>query len=180
MKLEFKEYPHASHQPILYALASQIKNGKVIEYGCGKYSTGLLHKICEENNNVMYTVENDPYWMSCAKLDYPGFHWHHYVDVKDFTDLLDMRFDFSCDLAFIDSNPWGTRQFAIQNTLASKWRFMVIHDCEFITTGHTEYMDVFQSKNCQVYVHDTLNPPTMVVSNGVSIGLDVDYEKVNI
>jgi len=177
MKLDFKKEPHASHQPLLHALVSQIHNGKVIEYGAGNYSTGLLHELCEKNKNTLYTIENDVKWLSICQNKWPGFHWHSYIHASDYTELLDMRFDFSCDLAFIDGNPWGTRQFCIQQTLASNnWRFMVIHDCEFITTGHTEYLDVFNKHQCYVYVHDTLKPPTMLVTNKIPAGMDPDYE----
>jgi hypothetical protein len=177
VKLEYKTQAFASHQPLTYAIANTIKNGKVIEYGAGDYSTGLLHYVCEKNENLHFTVENDERWYNRQVALWPGFHWHSYIKVQDYTDLLDMQFDHSCDLAFIDSYTWGTRLWAIQQTLACKnWKYMIVHDAAFILTGHTYMMDVFKKHNCMTYVHDTLKPITLLITNGIHCGIVPDYE----
>lgn len=200
-KLSHKSEPdeklrnYASHQPILLAYAEKIHKGKIIEYGCGRYSTGLLHEICRNNENELITVESDPYWMSIMKLDYPGFHWHQYIEVKEFADLLDMKFDFSCDLAFIDSATWGSRLFCLQETQRAKHNYVTImHDCDFIVNGHPERMPGYippirksEAKSGEGrfwFVEKQLWPPTAIMfrkcmySGQTPIPINYDIEEI--
>ena len=167
-KLSHKTENYASHQPILSTYASRVRGGRIIEYGAGDYSTGLLHEICRNNENTLITVESDKAWLDKVAAEYPGFHWHSYVNVKDYTDLLDQDHNFACDLAFIDGATWGSRLFCLRETLMTKFGTIIVHDCDFLT-GHMKYVSSVPSRLRKV--HNTLWPPTMVIGDV----LDVDY-----
>lgn len=167
-KLSHRTENYASHQPILAAYASQVRGGRIIEYGAGDYSTGLLHTICQQNGNELLTVESDAAWLNKVKESYPGYHWHHYLHVKEYADLLDKNHDFRCDLAFIDSATWGSRLFCLQETMKVPFKYIIIHDSDFLT-GHQKYVASVPLRIRKV--HKTLWPPTMVIGDV----LDIDY-----
>jgi hypothetical protein len=168
-KLSHKTENYASHQPILAAYVNKVRNGKIIEYGAGDYSTGLLHEICQRNNNTLITIESDEAWLAKVKAQYEGFHWHKYVYVKEYAELLDIEHDFSCDVAFIDSATWGSRLFCLQETLRTKFYAIIIHDCDFLK-GHLKYTACIKPELRTV--HNTLWPPTMVLGYPT----DINYE----
>lgn len=148
-----------SHKEVLEYYARRVKGGRIIEYGSGNNSTPMLHQICQEHGNNMVTVEQDIMWLTRFQVMYPGFHWHHYVYVQDYTDLLDQRHNFKCDLAFIDSYTWGSRLFCIQETIKSGFKTMVIHDCDFMKDA--DRLAIVAPHGYTIY--DKKWPPTMVV-----------------
>jgi hypothetical protein len=174
--LHYKTKGMASHQPLLIAVAKTIKKGRICEYGAGDYSTGLLHQICQENENVLFTFDNDERWLNRQAALWPGFHWHSYHRLVDYTDLLDINHDFSCDLAFIDGYTYGSRLFCIQQTLASNWIYMIVHDADFIVNGHTGYMDVFAKHKAHTFVYDKFKPATLLVTRELFTSIEPDYE----
>jgi hypothetical protein len=194
-RLLHKTEPYASHQPILAAYAEKVHGGKIIEYGCGDFSTGLLHTICQRNNNTLITVESDAVWLDKVRLAYPGYHWHSYVHVKEFAELLDMRHDFSCDVAFIDSATWGSRLFCLQETQKAKHNYVaIVHDCDFLVSGHPECLpgyvhsvgkkEAITGEGRYWHVEKNLWPPTIVIyrncmyTNQVPVEVNYDIEEI--
>ena len=59
--------PYYTHQPMLRYFANQITNGKILELGSGEGSTNILHDICFENKNTLYTLDNNTQWLSKFK-----------------------------------------------------------------------------------------------------------------
>jgi hypothetical protein len=170
--LSHKTQPYASHQPILAAYAQQIKKGRIIEYGVGDYSTGMLHEICKKNENTLISIDNNKQWLDKVATQYPGFHWHEYVFVSDYTDLLDIRHDFACDLAFIDGATWGTRLFCLGRTMSNVhgYKTVIVHDCDFIVGGHREYLPVMKN----YYIEKRVWPPTLVIGDKIAIDYDLE------
>jgi hypothetical protein len=160
-------------------VSNSIDHGKICEYGAGDYSTGLLHEVCQKNDNRLYTFESDQKWLNKVADKYPGYHWHPYRWLEDYTDLLDINHDFSCDLAFIDSYTWGTRLFCILQTFASKWKHIIVHDCDFIMGGHTEILAVAEKLGGTCTVYDQYKPSTLLITNTKLVfSPDYDAEEV--
>lgn len=126
-----------SHAPVLAAIVARCfrrydKIGPpstIWEFGCGDYSTPLLHLMARERGAVLVSFETDEMWLrkyaSLANLDYPTAHrFEHVLDWEE----IGAR-PGGPNLLFIDCSPGEIR---VPLALAFKDRAQIIicHDTE--------------------------------------------------
>jgi hypothetical protein len=134
--------PYATHQPILYEIATNT-TGPIIEFGCGNGSTDLLHEICEKDQRVLISVDDNLEWLNKYKEKYKNnSEWHKFYFVpgkKDETspdhwitflqnfELLKATLFSVC---FIDQSPWLGRYETLK-VLKNISEYVIVHDCNF-------------------------------------------------
>jgi hypothetical protein len=167
-KIQFshRNDPYATHQPVLYEIASNT-TGPIIEFGCGHGSTDLLHEICKKNGRLLISVDDNQEWLQKFSQKYldDGYKednsgWHkfffvpgvnqednqncdHWITFLDNTELLH---EIHFDLCFVDQSPWQARLETIKR-FRSKSKYIILHDCDFFpeygfagkTIIHTDY-----------------------------------------
>ncbi len=142
--------PYATHQPVLYEIANSTK-GPIIEFGCGNYSTHLLHEICKRDKRLLITIEDDAQWMNKFTEIYLGdgyendnSGWHkfflipgktdqNYYDANHwikFLDEFDLLKNTYFDLCFIDQCPFEGR-VATMKKMKGKSKYIILHDCNY-------------------------------------------------
>jgi len=140
----------STHQPVLYAIATSTK-GPIIEFGCGHGSTDLLHEICEKEERILITIEDDLEWLTKFSEKYQGHGynpdnsgWHkfYYVPGKNlddrenpahwiaFMDEFELLDQLSFDVCFIDQAPWLARYETLKR-MKDRARFVVVHDVDY-------------------------------------------------
>lgn len=145
----------STHQPVLYAIAIST-SGPIIEFGCGYGSTDLLHGICEREERMLITLEDDWDWLNVFTQKYlgkgynsdnSGWHKFYYVPGKkwddpsnpshwiDFMDQFEILSSLSFDVCFIDQAPWLARYETLKR-MKHTARFVVIHDVDYFPTHH--------------------------------------------
>lgn len=141
----------ATHQPVLYEMALKT-TGPIIEFGCGNSSTDLLHEICQKNQRLLVTIEDDAEWMSRFTTKYLGkgyepdnSGWHkfflvpgkpstgidkeakHWIKFLDEFKILNI---ISFELCFVDQSPWRARTETIMR-VKDKIPYIILHDCDY-------------------------------------------------
>jgi len=173
VKLSYRESGYATHQPYIIAVCDKIHNGKIIEYGCGNFSTPLLHEICERNSNQLLSVDHDSAYMEpVLKLE---TEWHRFVRLVDYTELL-FDFDFTCNLAFIDSGFWGSRLMIVNEyKRLNSFDYLILHDSDYILNKLPALFKEYPHKQ-----YGVLKPPTTVVrqvsQKRLNINIDLGME----
>ncbi len=133
----------ATHQPVLYEIAKNT-TGPIIEFGCGNGSTDLLHAICEEEQRILISVDDDLDWLTRFADKYKDDEWHHFYYVPKnegqdsqspehwvkFLDEFHLLKTTNFDLCFIDQSPWLARYETLKR-LKGQSRYVIVHDCDY-------------------------------------------------
>jgi hypothetical protein len=125
----------ATHVPILIGLGRSRKIQRVLEFGCGKYSTlTFLNRSVFPHLEQLHSVENDDSWAAmiqeAAKHD---SRWSLQLvsgEIADSVTDLDLE---AFDLIMIDDSQTSTQRAATIRTVASRkpqHPWIVIHDFE--------------------------------------------------
>jgi len=69
------EQTWGSHKPVLYAIAEVMKPERVIECGCGEYSTPILHDCAEQ----LHSIEHDVAWARKMQKKFPATEKHQWT-----------------------------------------------------------------------------------------------------
>lgn len=118
---------YGSHFPILAGLvAYSVRTPRVLELGCGSYSTPLLHMLAKSMGGHVVSADSDAAWLS--EYDDLREEWHELHHVPDWSswDRID---EDGWDVAFVDHAP-GERRPADILRLKNRARFIVVHDTE--------------------------------------------------
>jgi hypothetical protein len=141
--------PFATHQPVLYEVAMHTA-GPIIEFGCGKGSTELLHEICKKQGRLLITLDDDENWLKKFTKKYEGdgytkensgWHKFYFVPGKGFNNERGQHWikfleeneeiqSISFDLCFIDQSPWMARYETLKR-FKDKARYVIIHDVDY-------------------------------------------------
>lgn len=177
-----KDIPHATHQPVLYTLGQQGRNLKILEFGCGMFSTGLLSYLNRELGHDITTFDNDITWLNKIRheLKYPILPTHKLVYVEDwkrFFETTDIHSGFY-DIIFIDQAPWEARELTL-SILSHRAKYIVIHDSDFYPGYNIDYNAYL--KHYKVYMPAEpypypSGPPTLLGSNYTDDLPDIDYK----
>ena len=156
LDLEFYYNDWATHQPVLYEIATHTA-GPIIEFGCGNGSTPLLHAVCKATNRLLISIDDDEAWVKKFAQKYKGdgyeednSGWHKFFFVPGRTEssydfeywitFLD-NFEFlkttSFDLCFVDQHPGLARSETVRR-LKDKVKFIILHDCDCYVSGQQE------------------------------------------
>ncbi len=156
LNLEFRWNDWATHQPVLYEIATHT-DGPIIEFGCGNGSTPLLHAICRATNRLLISIDDDEDWVKQFAQKYVGdgyeednSGWHKFFFVPgrtentydinywiSFLNDFDLLKTTSFDVCFVDQHPGLARSETIRR-LKDKAKFIILHDCDCYTSGEQE------------------------------------------
>lgn len=176
---------YGTHIPVLAAVASTVTRHaylhkiKVLELGCGHYSTLLLHAIINPNDllllSTIHTYETDLSWMNrFQSLVSENHRFTHVPITEEFRTTGQLtpediavwdRQDFyqdndHLDLVFIDHRPGERRKIDIEK-LQNRTTFMVVHDTEEAGYQYEPVLDQFKHR----FDFKFVRPWTTVVSN---------------
>lgn len=151
-KLQFSWNPYATHQPILYHIAT-MTNGPIVEFGCGDGSTEMLHAICKETGRLLISIDNDEEWLVpySKKFLGDGYNadnsgWHKFILVPKhegntlledwiaFLDNCDLLKGINFDLCFVDQNPGAARTETVLR-FKDRAKYVILHDCDMYVCG---------------------------------------------
>jgi len=163
----------ATHVPVLIGLGQSRKIQRVLEFGCGKYSTlTLLNRSVFPHLDRLHSIENDDSWAAmiqeAAKHD---SRWSlQLVNGEIAGSVADLDFE-AFDLIMIDDSQTSTQRAATIRAVAGKQPqrpLIVIHDFEVeeyrkAATGF-KYRHRFRA----------YNPETGVVGNCVAEWKGID------
>lgn len=139
--------PHATHQHILRELVNKT-DGPIIEFGCGYYSTDLLHALCQRSERLLITLDDDVKWLEKFKRKYLGkgyekdnSGWHKFFFVpgkkgqgadhwKRFLESEKSLSSLRYAICFVDQSPWLARYETIQK-FKNLSQYVVLHDCNY-------------------------------------------------
>ena len=124
-----------SFKPFVNLLLENIDLKKdIIEIGIGFNSTPLfINKVKELQNIKSYHFENDIEWFNKINTKYSSdksnFIFFNKGNLKEEFEKYNVN-ENSYGLAFIDSNPWETRTFAL-NYLKETTDIVIVHDSDY-------------------------------------------------
>lgn len=120
---------YASHVPVLKAMLPMWKNGLVLEFGCGEFSTPLFHDHAEY---VLSIEQSSPDWLSWAKREnymvIDHYYHQHKTGVPNKLPNIPMW-----DMVFVDGYIKVRREcveWALKTT-----RLIIAHDAEQQVAG---------------------------------------------
>lgn len=161
--------PYATHIPVLIGLSRIFDIKRVLEFGCGQYSTKtFLDPAAFPNLTELRSLETDPEWLSKIAQEIDGdvrVKFEH-VNGQMCLTVSGIELD-NYDLAFIDdSNTVEERSATILNIAATSLSstIVVIHDFEVPL-----YQQAAKSF-AHSFTFNSLNPNTGVVWNEAAIG----------
>lgn len=165
---ERAENPYATHLPVLIGLARLLKVRKVIEFGCGQYSTlTFLDRQAFPDLAHLDSFEHDMDWitqLSAQVKDDPRVRFNH---VRDSISAVVPRVDFKdYDLIFIDDSLSAAERAETIVAVSSNCRpsnCAVIHDYE--VEDYRRASRAFRHR----FAFTAFNPNTGVVWNGDSV-----------
>lgn len=111
-----------SHIPALLK-ALELTKGSVLELGMGISSTPLLHAVCEQQDRLLVSCENDQQFIDLFKKYNTVSHQIRFV--QDWTEVKPEP----CSVVLIDHKPEERRAIEIQR-FAYFAEILVIHDTE--------------------------------------------------
>ena len=118
---------YMTHRPVLKTILNLIKDKPILELGCGKGSTDIIHNYAVLKSINVTTIESDESWLS--QYDYCKNDLHDLVCIKNFADWLPYLIDKNANwgLAFIDQGSWESRKNCLMY-LKDKADFVILHD----------------------------------------------------
>ena len=171
---------YETHFPILAASVAMTK-GPVIEFGCGWFSTPMLHKMCEVMGRDLLTIESDREWAS-------NFQWmmskttsnfsHGFATGGHWMSVMDSLVEYiqPWGVAFIDYKP-GEEREDIAAFMADKADIVVCHDSERDYDVGTNY-GYDNVKHLYKYVTEyrLMRPYTLILSNTMEFPLSEEEQ----
>jgi len=193
----FTYNPYGTHQPVLYEALLRT-SGSVIEFGCGASSTRLLHEYCEKYKRHLFSIDDDKEWLD----KFRGFATprHEFIYVEDWRVFLSNSGRKAwqyCDIAFVDSEPWTVRHWAIQ-AVKQTAKYIILHDCDYFpgigmfgknvkqldgsqNRGLRTYDDIFKYYKeffpLDPWPYPPTGPPTLLASNFEDCSWEINFEK---
>lgn len=152
----------ATHQRSLIGAALRT-TGKILELGCGAYSTLLLHEIGETQKRHVTTLDNNIQWLAqfmCLESAY-----HHLELVGWWGDAYEKMARERWGLVFVDQGQPIEREYAVRKLLDCVDVF-ILHDVEeAFAYGYSRTLPMFRYN----YTDRWQKAWTAVVSNVVDV-----------
>lgn len=124
--------PYGTHFPILAGVvARNAKGGRVVELGCGHFSTPMLHYMCNTRDQVLVTADTDLEWLGTFRHLETSHHEFHLVKKWGADLFADTLAPWGAFCVFVDCQP-GEARAPIVQILKDLVRptFIVVHDTE--------------------------------------------------
>jgi hypothetical protein len=161
-KIEKKSY--ASHEPVLKMVVNSIRNGSVVEFGCGLSSTPMLRELCQKMSRRLFSYESNASWLDIAQKMCPPSELHNYVIVQSWTNFSPGVETCPIGVAFVDHGSAHRRGHSV-NILLDIAEVVICHDterpCHDRPGGYDH--DIISAKYKRDYTH--VKPWTTVCSN---------------
>lgn len=159
---ELNENPFATHLPVLIGMSRLLQINRIIEFGCGRYSTlTFLDRSVFPDIETLHTYENDPAWINqIAELVRQDARVRfEFVNGSMSTSINNIQFE-NYDLIFIDDSLTSedrakTIRQVSQNCHSSN--VVIIHDYE--VRLYREASKIFPNR----FTFTALNPNTGIV-----------------
>jgi hypothetical protein len=161
---------YGTHLPALMAAVAN-SNGPILEFGCGYYSTLVLHEYCRTAKRRLVSAETDLDWL--LRFSDMIEDWHEFYHVHDWDDFhSDVVSKNTWGTVFIDHKP-GERRATDLRLVRDLAEFVVVHDTEtdFNTGADYKYEPAFKLYKYRVD-YRRVRPYTTVVSQTREIELD--------
>lgn len=161
---ERADNPYATHVPVLVGLANLLNVRRVVEYGCGEYSTlTFLNRSAFPGLVELRSLENDAEWFARMAQQVGDDPRVEMIHVDGLMSLVVPDIDMSgCDLVFLDdSTDVDERAATIQAVAAKRMdsTVIVIHDYEMLE--YRRAAGAFKNR----FNFNSLNPNTGIVWN---------------
>ena len=116
---------YASHLPVLEKALEVFKPKRILEHGCGYYSTPLFARV-----GVVHSTEHDLPWINKVNKipDFPRENWQI---VSTNTDILSLDVS-GYDLVFVDGAREG-RVPSIEHAINNRVKVIIYHDANLPT-----------------------------------------------
>lgn len=155
-----------SHLPALMK-AMSLTNGRVLEFGCGMYSSPYLHWVCYPNRQLE-TFEDHPDWFDFIKRFESPWHKIHLVKDWSKTDL-----SGPVSVVLIDHDPITSWKRSYDVARLTHAEFVVCHDAENKAERKHNYEEVKPLFKYSIKCRK-LMPHTIVFSNTHNLeGFDI-------
>lgn len=157
---------YATHVPVLIGLASLRRIERVLEFGCGHYSTKtFLNRAAFPDLKELHSVENDPGW---AKQIKTGARAKLHLTTGPISDTVSSFNLETFDLVLVDDSKTAAERAATIRALsvfhpANPW--FLIHDYE--VDEYQRASNAFKHR----FTFKAYNPQTGFVSNSEEHGL---------
>lgn len=151
-KYQFSWNTYATHQPVLYKIAT-MTSGPIVEFGCGEGSTDMLHEICKATGRKLVSIDHDEGWLTrySKKFIGDGYYednsgWHQFIlvprhegntELEDWILFLDESPELATEnfeLCFVDQSPGMARTETILR-LKDRVKYIILHDCDMYVSG---------------------------------------------
>jgi hypothetical protein len=165
-----REYPYASHQPVLIHMLNTITSGDVLEIGIGFHSTPIINMICGTQGRKATSIETDEGWVGMLNLFKMCWHEIRYISRDELIKLDDPLFDREYSIALIDGAVAADRQVFIERLKAD---YLIVHDTDCVVNGTENDFNYDLSKFKHVHHFTSATPMTSVLSNLKEINKDI-------
>lgn len=136
VNLTYTNDPYATHQlPLI--LISQITDGNILELGVGDSSVVLLHKIIENSNRKLVSIEDEKKWTS--KFDYLKNNNHAFISINQSLEAWKSKIDelskSQWSIVLVDQGGcqediWRpARKYAVQKMIDFS-DYIIVHDAD--------------------------------------------------
>jgi hypothetical protein len=156
-------------------------NLKILEFGCGNFSSKLLSWLKPQYNLQISSFESDINWIKEVQPTisydiYPVDDWNSFLSDNKIR-LKEEKYD----VAFVDQAPWEARHETIKY-IKDSCEYIILHDCDYYPYENIfQYSDYF--KYWKIFLTPEpwpwrTGPPTLLASNYSDCNIDILYERI--
>ena len=146
---------YGTHLPVL-AAGYKATTGNIAEFGCGYFSTPVLHELMKGTGRKLYSYDNDINWLNKFKSLECEFHRVSYIQNWNKLVLPDV------DMLFMDHAPAEQRQHDIIKHLNTN--LIIVHDAEKVKLYNYDY-SLFKFRKMYNFYHKK----TIMLSNHIDV-----------
>lgn len=159
--------PYSTHLQVTVACAvrtGQLWPGsKILELGCGDYSTPVLASIAHAQDRPLTIVSSDPIW--AARFEYLE---SSLIELKiiDSSNWPRFSFEETYGMVLVDNEQTVQQRMGLVRRLASRAKVVVLHDANAVERDSGSWHPTKRLFR-HLYVHRRLRPYTAIMSNYV-------------
>jgi len=168
---------YSTHLALLEKAVSEF-DGDIIECGCGKFSTKLLHEVAQNFGRKLYTLENDAEWLNITKQYFPETENHVYLQVNDgnWDEYRDLFMNHKWGVVFIDHENNRQKRGQTLEYFIKSADCVVLHDTEDVVNNGDDKVRAYSDElfsNWEKRIDDTsVFPNTTMLYNNKEKSID--------
>ncbi len=156
--------PYATHLPATMTAALQSgllwPGSKILELGCGHYSTPLLSSIAKIQNRPYQIITSDAAWTKPFEQDIQD------LKIIPFSSWHNFHFDEEYGVVLVDHEELVKDRFAQLFKLSKKAKVVIFHDANRIAEQDICWTPIYWLYQ-YVYFFDRYRPTTVLLSNEI-------------